>query len=620
MQDSIDKSTNQAVDGVRRADMRLRGEARRCIDCRVALSGDSAGPRARCSSCAAGFQAGLGFGTPGGRRDRSLRKKYGVSEAQVLELIVAQGNTCWACRVGEPLNIDHDHMTGEVRGVVCSGCNSSLGAFGDTLASVERVLGYLTNPPGTALTIRPVPRRTGPSVPPPPREELERAYGDGYSQREIGEACGVGRAVVNGWMKFYGLPVNTRGDATRLRNARLATGTQRPPLKVTPPDPASYSQRREDASWNADGPEPIDRTCSDCKKVLPLSAFYSYSRPAHPDRPEENRRSAFRRCMPCTNAYFIQRRHELHGGPRGAHLRYTFGLDEEQFNSLVERQGGTCPTCTSREPEVVDHDHATGAIRGALCGRCNSALGFLNDRAGVLRLRDYLLTGPAIELGEPEPLPRRTRPVHHQPPNLDVLHQLYLVEGQSPAVIANQLGVQPDTVRRWLVAAKIPLRTSTQARNIGLFGHDAPTHEERFERLVVKTDDGCWLWQGKGGPTGRSPRFLIKGKEVSAVKYAYQRWRDPNIGAGRLFRICAGTGCVAPDHHDRRRPFKRVHDVPEAEVLRTLYEVENMTVKQIADLYHVDPTTCRSWLTERGIAVLRGGAARWGKRPALNRD
>ncbi|MCU1447957.1 MAG: hypothetical protein JWP02_127, partial [Acidimicrobiales bacterium] len=51
-----------------------------------------------------------------------------------------------------------------------------------------------------------------------------------------------------------------------------------------------------------------------------------------------------------------------------------------------------------------------------------------------------------------------------------------------------------------------------------------------------------------------------------------------------------------------------------ADVLRMLYEVENKTVQQIADLYHVDPMTCRSWFAERGISVLRGGAARWGKR------
>lgn len=64
-----------------------------------------------------------------------------------------------------------------------------------------------------------------------------------------------------------------------------------------------------------------------------------------------------------------------------------FGLTLEQFNALVEQQGGVCAIC--KNPEMwnrkdvkrlsVDHCHATGRVRGLLCNRCNRAIGLLGD-------------------------------------------------------------------------------------------------------------------------------------------------------------------------------------------------------------------------------------------------
>jgi hypothetical protein len=44
------------------------------------------------------------------------------------------------------MNIDHDHKTGQVRGLLCSGCNTGLGHLGDDIQGLKRALEYLENP------------------------------------------------------------------------------------------------------------------------------------------------------------------------------------------------------------------------------------------------------------------------------------------------------------------------------------------------------------------------------------------------------------------------------------------------------------------------------------------
>lgn len=54
---------------------------------------------------------------------------------------------------------------------------------------------------------------------------------------------------------------------------------------------------------------------------------------------------------------------------------------------LADRQGGKCDICgiSKKEDRLhVDHDHATGRIRGLLCHRCNSMLGLARDDTTIL--------------------------------------------------------------------------------------------------------------------------------------------------------------------------------------------------------------------------------------------
>ena len=85
------------------------------------------------------------------RRAETLRRRYGLTVGQVIEIAEAQANTCPLCsrqfpsenilsRRGNELVVDHDHETGKVRGLLCRACNVLLGRFGDSAERIEEFL------------------------------------------------------------------------------------------------------------------------------------------------------------------------------------------------------------------------------------------------------------------------------------------------------------------------------------------------------------------------------------------------------------------------------------------------------------------------------------------------
>lgn len=56
-------------------------------------------------------------------------------------------------------------------------------------------------------------------------------------------------------------------------------------------------------------------------------------------------------------------------------LATRYGITVEQRDAMVASQGGTCAICRGAMARaVVDHDHATGKVRGVLCHACNVKL------------------------------------------------------------------------------------------------------------------------------------------------------------------------------------------------------------------------------------------------------
>lgn len=75
---------------------------------------------------------------------------------------------------------------------------------------------------------------------------------------------------------------------------------------------------------------------------------------------------------------------------RAFKLQLKYGMSEKGYDGLLAKQEGKCAICGGSDRLVVDHDHATGAIRGLLCHGCNAGLGFLERREWMQRARRYL--------------------------------------------------------------------------------------------------------------------------------------------------------------------------------------------------------------------------------------
>lgn len=69
--------------------------------------------------------------------------RYGITAEKVVEMRTAQIEQCSFCHQPKKLNIDHDHATGKVRGLLCKTCNIGLGAFKDSLGLLRNASQYL---------------------------------------------------------------------------------------------------------------------------------------------------------------------------------------------------------------------------------------------------------------------------------------------------------------------------------------------------------------------------------------------------------------------------------------------------------------------------------------------
>ena len=65
-------------------------------------------------------------------------------------------------------------------------------------------------------------------------------------------------------------------------------------------------------------------------------------------------------------------------------LKYLYGITQQDYERMYYEQNGKCAICGKEKKLVVDHDHQTGRIRGLLCHRCNSHLGYINDSPDIL--------------------------------------------------------------------------------------------------------------------------------------------------------------------------------------------------------------------------------------------
>jgi DNA-directed RNA polymerase subunit RPC12/RpoP len=74
-------------------------------------------------------------------------KKYGLAPDEFQELLESQDYKCAICGTDEPgktsWNVDHDHKTNKVRGILCHRCNVGLGHFYDSVEALQEAVKYL---------------------------------------------------------------------------------------------------------------------------------------------------------------------------------------------------------------------------------------------------------------------------------------------------------------------------------------------------------------------------------------------------------------------------------------------------------------------------------------------
>lgn len=84
--------------------------------------------------------------TPAMKKAAHLRFLYGLSLHEYERLWIAQDGRCAVCRElpgRRALAVDHNHQTGQVRGLLCGLCNRGLGAFRDNPEFLRRAASYL---------------------------------------------------------------------------------------------------------------------------------------------------------------------------------------------------------------------------------------------------------------------------------------------------------------------------------------------------------------------------------------------------------------------------------------------------------------------------------------------
>lgn len=83
---------------------------------------------------------------PGARFAWGLKQKFGLTLDKFQKMFLNQRGHCKICGNlpdKRGLSVDHDHRTGQVRGLLCFRCNAALGGFSDSVRLLKKAIQYL---------------------------------------------------------------------------------------------------------------------------------------------------------------------------------------------------------------------------------------------------------------------------------------------------------------------------------------------------------------------------------------------------------------------------------------------------------------------------------------------
>jgi hypothetical protein len=91
-------------------------------------------------------------------RNKHLLRTYGITQEDYEKILASQDGRCAICsvpeleliaRTGQGFHVDHNHKTGEIRGLLCGRCNRGLGCFTDSKHKLELAAKYLKEHDGS---------------------------------------------------------------------------------------------------------------------------------------------------------------------------------------------------------------------------------------------------------------------------------------------------------------------------------------------------------------------------------------------------------------------------------------------------------------------------------------
>ena len=89
---------------------------------------------------------------PDYEKERNRKKNYGISVDGYIDLIKEQAGLCAICKLPETrtrgrkitsLSVDHNHTTGQVRGLLCNACNAALGYLKEDVKVLRAMIKYI---------------------------------------------------------------------------------------------------------------------------------------------------------------------------------------------------------------------------------------------------------------------------------------------------------------------------------------------------------------------------------------------------------------------------------------------------------------------------------------------
>lgn len=131
-------------------------------------------------------------------------------------------------------------------------------------------------------------------------------------------------------------------------------------------------------------------------RELPITEFYQRKR---------SKDGLHSWCKACCrrNAKKVNLKRRQKESHRRSHLRLKYDLTKQEYDAMVEAQEGCCGICGDEDEELlVDHNHKTGEVRGLLCRKCNTGLGFFKDSELLLFLASKYVHDKGVKNGATE--------------------------------------------------------------------------------------------------------------------------------------------------------------------------------------------------------------------------